>query len=127
VPCSTTRDALARLRGCLQAQPPSRRAAAALCAPCDHVSQRRAPGSSFACGYRNMQMLCSALLASGEPQYRAALFGGCGYVPDVAALQWWLERAWRLGFDPEGAAQLGGRVSGTARKQGHGFRIVSSV
>ena len=36
-----------------------------------------------------------------------ALFGNCGYVPDVASLQAWLECAWTAGFDPMGAEQLG--------------------
>ena len=36
-----------------------------------------------------------------------ALFGGCGFVPDVASLQAWLECAWAAGFDPMGAEQLG--------------------
>ena len=36
-----------------------------------------------------------------------ALFGDCGYVPDVASLQAWLECAWTAGFDPMGAEQLG--------------------
>lgn len=40
-----------------------------------------------------------------------ALFGGCGYVPDVASLQAWLECAWGAGFDPMGAEQLGRFVS----------------
>ena len=35
-----------------------------------------------------------------------ALFGNCGYVPDVASLQAWLECAWTAGFDPMGAEQL---------------------
>ena len=39
-----------------------------------------------------------------------ALFGGCGYVPDVTSLQAWLECAWAAGFDPTGAEQLGRSV-----------------
>ncbi len=41
------------------------------------------------------------------------LFGGCGYVPDIPALQAWLECAWAAGFDAQGAEQLEGRVQGT--------------
>lgn len=37
-----------------------------------------------------------------------AIFGGCGYVPDVSSLQAWLECAWTAGYDPMGAEQLGG-------------------
>ena len=31
---------------------------------------------------------------------RNALFGGCGHVVDILALQAWLECAWAAGFDP---------------------------
>ena len=34
------------------------------------------------------------------------VFGGAGFVPDVPSLQAWLECAWQLGFDPDGAKQL---------------------
>ena len=40
-----------------------------------------------------------------------AIFGGCGYVPDVTSLQAWLECAWAAGYDPMGAEQLGGCAS----------------
>lgn len=33
------------------------------------------------CGYRNLQMLASSLLP--DPAFRGALFGGCGFVPQV--------------------------------------------
>lgn len=33
-----------------------------------HCSQRGAPGSGYSCGYRNIQMVCSALM--GIPEYR---------------------------------------------------------
>ena len=55
---------------------------------------------------------CEAALTSAPVQAVAdALFGGCGYVPDVTALQAWLECAWAAGFDPMGAEQLGGCAS----------------
>ena len=44
---------------------------------------------------------------------RGALFGGCGFVPDIAALQAWLEAAWAAGYDGAGAEQLGNAVQGT--------------
>lgn len=44
-----------------------------------------------------------------------ALFGGVSFVPDVAALQAWLEIAWEAGFDPEGAEQLQCKVLGTRK------------
>ncbi|KAJ2780969.1 hypothetical protein H4R18_003167 [Coemansia javaensis] len=57
----------------------------------------------WACGYRNCQMLLSSTLGAGAE------------VPGVADLQRVLEQAWRAGYDPEGAAQLGHRVAGTRK------------
>jgi len=42
--------------------------------------------------------------------YAGKLFGGVDFVPDIPSLQAWLECAWRQGFDPDGASQLGGHV-----------------
>lgn len=42
-----------------------------------------------------------------------ALFGGCGFVPDIASLQAWLACAWASGFDSAGAHQLGSVIQGT--------------
>lgn len=40
-----------------------------LCTPGTmHCTQRGSPGSGFSCGYRNIQMLCSALME--WPEYR---------------------------------------------------------
>jgi hypothetical protein len=39
--------------------------------------------SGWGCGYRNIQMQASHQLMRGDPAVRAALFGGCGFVPDV--------------------------------------------
>ena len=58
-----------------------------------------------------MQMLAGHLLAQRDAR-SAALFGGAGAVPDVPSLQAWLEAAWAAGYDPEGAAQLGGALQG---------------
>jgi hypothetical protein len=33
-----------------------------LCSPCMYVSQKGKEGAAWSCGYRNIQMLCSALL-----------------------------------------------------------------
>jgi hypothetical protein len=54
----------------------------------------------------------ASFLLRRSPAFRQALFGGCGFVPDVPSLQAWLESAWRAGFDPQGAEQLGGQVQG---------------
>jgi RNA polymerase subunit RPABC4/transcription elongation factor Spt4 len=69
-----------------------------LCKPgVAHMSQRGGVqlGSGWACGYRNIQMLCSSLL--GEPAFKAALFGGCGFIPEIPFIQAWIQRAWRRG------------------------------
>jgi len=79
-----------------------------------HVTHYQTDNSDFGwgCGWRNIQMLVSHLIQS-RAEFRGALFGGCGFVPDIPTLQDWLEHAWRSGFDPEGCAQLGGHVKGT--------------
>ena len=107
-----------------------RRPAAALCAPLHHISQVvGGEGDHWACGYRNLQQLLSAL--AQEPEYARALFkpperiygssdssGFSGVqgqddpfmLPDVTSLQLWIEAAWAAGFDVGGAAQLGGKL-----------------
>lgn len=85
---------------------------AALCgAPLTHFSTLDDLDQGWGCGWRNTQMLSAHLLGLADDRSRA-LFAGCGYVPDIASLQAWLEAAWSSGFDPEGAAQLGGSVQG---------------
>ena len=86
----------------------------ALCAaPVDHYSQSGGveDGAGWACGYRNMQMICSALMA--QPRWAERLFGGARSMPDLASLQRWMERAWLAGFDCLGAAHFGGRIHGS--------------
>ena len=58
-----------------------------------------------------MQMLCAHVLSLRDARSRA-LFRGGGALPDVRSLQAWVEAAWAAGFDPEGAAQLGGALQG---------------
>ena len=48
--------------------------------------------------------------ACARQEYKDKLFGGAGFVSDVPSLQAWLECAWQLGFDPDGAKQLGHHV-----------------
>ena len=84
-----------------------------LAANAAHVSQVNAPGSSWACGWRNLQTLLSALME--EPVYRATICEGTGVLPDICTLQRQLERAWRLGFDAIGARQFGHRIAGTSK------------
>ncbi|KAL4436617.1 hypothetical protein ABPG75_003756 [Micractinium tetrahymenae] len=85
--------------------------AAALCGAVQHHGASLY-SAGWGCGYNNMQMMSAHLLAA-RPEAREALFGGAGWVPDIPALQAWLEAAWRAGYDRQGAEQLGGRVQGT--------------
>lgn len=62
------------------------------------------PDARWGCGYRNIQVMASGLMARA-PELRRLLFVGQG-VPTVPSLQQWLEVAWGDGFDVEGAAQL---------------------
>ncbi|GLC40065.1 hypothetical protein PLESTF_000933700 [Pleodorina starrii] len=83
---------------------------ALLCCPLQHFGATGAD-RGWGCGWRNIQMLGSALLLR-DPALRAALFAGAGFVPDIASLQAWLESAWAAGFDPLGCESLGGRIQG---------------
>lgn len=102
-------SALAARMSALTPTMAARRPRAALSLDMSHVSQRNEEGSWWSCGYRNIQMLCSALMR--DSAIAPLLFGGSGVLPDVTSLQMWLERAWARGFDPAGAAQLGGQGS----------------
>lgn len=73
--------------------------AGALCSRCSHFTQLGTYGSKWSCGYRNIQMLCSTLIAI--PTYRRVLFNGSGVVPSIEVLQQWIEKAWSDGFDTE--------------------------
>lgn len=68
-----------------------------LCSPCHHITQKGFEGAHWSCGYRNIQMLCYALLKG--PEYKANLFNGDGDIPDVYGIQTWIEKAWKAGFD----------------------------
>lgn len=71
-----------------------------LCSPQPyHFTQRKLFGKSWSCGYRNIQMICSSLMQRAE--FRSVLFNGDGKIPGIRAMQDWIEKAWRDGFDPE--------------------------
>ncbi|KAK9764696.1 hypothetical protein K7432_007599 [Basidiobolus ranarum] len=63
--------------------------------------------TSWGCGYHNLQMLLSCLLAMEDFDLNLKS------MPDVHQLQHLLEHAWEAGFDTEGAAQLDNHVVGT--------------
>ncbi|ORX71904.1 DUF1671-domain-containing protein [Linderina pennispora] len=66
---------------------------------------------SYACGYRNCQMILSSILADPESAKRLEI----STVPTVRELQELLESAWSKGFDRDGAEQLGHRVVNTRK------------
>lgn len=68
----------------------------------------------WGCGYRNTQMICSALM-NNVPAFNSCLFGGCGFIPSILGLQEWLEKAWKIGIDADGANQLGHEVYDTKK------------
>lgn len=68
---------------------------------------------TFEPGPGNPAWVSRPFAAPGLQEARQALFGGCGFVPDIPALQAWLECAWAAGFDRQGSEQLGGRVQAT--------------
>ena len=66
----------------------------------------------WGCGYRNIQMIIGSLLLSDK--YRVVLnrlFNG--NVPTVPRLQEMLDKAWKDGYDPQGAKDLGYKVRDT--------------
>ncbi|GIM08100.1 hypothetical protein Vretimale_12191, partial [Volvox reticuliferus] len=81
-----------------------------LCCPLQHFGAT-GPDRGWGCGWRNIQMMSSGLLAR-DKALRAAMYGGAGFVPDIASLQAWLESAWAAGFDRLGCESLGGRIQG---------------
>ena len=77
----------------------------------DFYEQNWADGS-YSCGYRNIQMLCSALLARPAEYGGVSFFGGMAAPPPLPCIQEAIEHAWRQGYDPVGADQLGHRLKG---------------
>ncbi|KAI8372737.1 peptidase family C78-domain-containing protein [Radiomyces spectabilis] len=84
--------------------------AAYLCSPyTDHISTGYTD-LGWGCGYRNCQMLMT-FLERQEEQAQPLL----KQVPDIPGLQLLLEKAWREGFDPQGAEQLNHQVFDTRK------------
>jgi hypothetical protein len=75
-----------------------------LISPTPHITQKNAHGYNWACGYRNLQMLCLSL--NSNPLYKKYLFNGDGKVPDIHGLQGYIERAWDAGFDSAGKSEF---------------------
>ncbi|CEM01913.1 unnamed protein product [Vitrella brassicaformis CCMP3155] len=73
-------------------------------------SSRDEGEAGWACGYKNAQMVMSHLLKA-YPHISNRLFGGRGFVPCVAAMQLYIERAWKGGWDPEGCLHFQGQLA----------------
>ena len=96
-----------------------------VCSNVDYFGGVRGVDKGWGCGYRNSQMLISHLLARFQVDgawnakarylYRERLFSRAGIVPSISHIQGLIERAWKKGFDKDGAEQLGGRLSGTQK------------
>lgn len=80
----------------------------------DHFQSLESEDAGWGCGWRNIQMLSSHLIAQRH-EAREVLFGGLGFVPDIPSLQRWLEIAWEKGFDPLGAAEFDHVVYGSKK------------
>ena len=89
-----------------------------------HVQQK----DKFSCGYRNLQILLSALvpqLQHDHPYYqnlpnslKRSDIGVAVPIPSLTQLQVFLENAWAEGFDPKGAAYYHGKILGKTSKIG---------
>jgi Peptidase family C78 len=82
-----------------------------------HISSRfdlyttTSSGAGWDCGFRNVQMMLSALLRDATVGPVLAR-SGVAAVPSVESIQARIESAWRRGFDAEGARHYGHRLVG---------------
>ncbi|KAG0475971.1 hypothetical protein HPP92_012812 [Vanilla planifolia] len=97
---------------CLELE--SRRFKSVISGYIDHYQSIKSEDSSWGCGWRNIQMLCSHLLVQRE-EAREVLFGAAGFVPDIPSLQRWLEIAWERGFDLPGSHHFNNQVFGSRK------------
>jgi Peptidase family C78 len=84
-----------------------------------HVQQR----DSWSCGFRNVQMVLSALLPQLPPTHayfadRPRESTDVMDVPSLNQLQHCLELAWARGMDPKGCQHYGGRIANTQAQIG---------
>ncbi|KAK4273800.1 hypothetical protein QN277_017126 [Acacia crassicarpa] len=103
---------MALLRNCLEYEPGDSKAL--LTGYVDHFQSIESEDVGWGCGWRNIQMLSSHLMAQ-MPQAREVLFGGSGFVPDITSLQRWLEIAWESGFDAAGSDQFNHVIYGSEK------------
>lgn len=80
----------------------------------DHYQSIESEDVGWDCGWRNIQMLSSHLLAQRQ-EARDVLFGGSEFVPDIPSLQRWLEIAWERGFDALGSESFDHKIYGSKK------------
>ena len=73
-----------------------------------HIGSNRID-RGWGCGYRNAQMLISSCLVGSN---HISNFHP-HYIPNIPSIQKHIEKGWNVGFDPEGAGQLGHQLVGT--------------
>ncbi|CAL5408059.1 unnamed protein product [Camellia sinensis] len=100
---------MALLRKCLELD--SANSTSILSGYVDHFQSIESEDIGWGCGWRNIQMLSSHLLMQRQ-DVREVLFGGSGYVPDIASLQRWLEISWERGFDMLGSSHFNHKIYG---------------
>nr|XP_027108602.1 zinc finger-containing ubiquitin peptidase 1-like [Coffea arabica] len=100
---------IALLRNCLASE--SQDTTSILSGYVDHFQSREWEDIGWGCGWRNIQMLSSHLITQRQ-EAREVLYGGAGFVPDIASLQRWLEIAWELGFDAQGSNDFDREIYG---------------
>lgn len=100
---------MALLRNCLESE--SNNSTSILSGYVDHFQSTASQDKGWGCGWRNIQMLSSHLLKHRQ-EARDVLFGGCGFVPDIASLQKWLEISWERGFDIPGSRDFDSEIYG---------------
>ncbi|XP_027368419.1 uncharacterized protein LOC113874399 [Abrus precatorius] len=103
---------MALLRNCLESEAENSRSI--LSGYVDHFQSIVSEDVGWGCGWRNIQMLSSHLLAQ-RPEAREVMFGGSRFVPDIPSLQRWLEIAWERGFDAPGSDQFNHAIYGSKK------------
>ncbi|KAH9321741.1 hypothetical protein KI387_016380, partial [Taxus chinensis] len=100
------------LRKCLEAE--HGLTCCAISGHIDHFQSLSSEDLGWGCGWRNIQMLSSHILIQTYGA-REMLYGGSGFIPDIASLQRWLEIAWQRGFDIMGADSFNFEIYGSKK------------
>ncbi|KAJ3405975.1 hypothetical protein HDU80_000402 [Chytriomyces hyalinus] len=96
-----------------------------LCTHSVSIQQSTKSERTWTCGYRNAVMLCSSL--GSVPSFSNAVNNSINDLakvpggdliqgtPTISYIQWLVERAWKMGYDREGASQLRNALVGTRK------------